>query len=80
MKIQIIGTGCPRCQETEMNVFNACAQLGMAADISHVFDAEELKKLGVSGPPAVVVDGKIILSGHVPTVEELKQLLSRKMG
>ena len=78
MKIQIFGTGCPRCNETEMNVFNACAQLDLAADISHVFDAEELKKLGVAGPPAVIVNGKIIVSGKVPSVEELKQLLLKE--
>ena len=79
MKVQIFGTGCPRCKETETNVFNACAQLDLAADISHVFDAEELRKLGVPGPPVVIVDGKIIISGRVPTVEELKQLLTKEM-
>jgi small redox-active disulfide protein 2 len=78
MKIQIIGTGCPRCQETERNVFNACAEIGLAADISHVFDAEELKRFGVAGPPVVIVDSKILVSGHVPSVAELKQLLSRE--
>ena len=79
MKIQIFGTGCPRCNETEMNVFNACAQLDLAADISHVFDAEEFGKLSVNGPPAVIVEDKIIVSGMVPTVEELKQLLLKEM-
>ncbi len=79
MKIQIAGTGCPRCQETEMNVINACAGLSLAADISHIFDAEEFKKLGVMGPPAIIVDGKIILSGRVPTVVELKRLLEKEM-
>jgi len=78
MKIQIIGTGCPRCEEIERNVFNACADMGLAAEISHVFDVNELKKLGVAGPPVVIVDDKIIVSGHVPTVAELKQLLSRE--
>lgn len=75
MKIQIAGPGCPRCLATEKNVFDACAQLNLAADISHVYDMKEIAKLGVMFTPAVIVDGKIVISGKLPTVEELKKLL-----
>ncbi|MFI5338273.1 MAG: thioredoxin family protein [Candidatus Methylomirabilales bacterium] len=76
MKIQIAGPGCPRCQTTEKNVINACAQLDLAADISHIYDVKEFVKLGVMSTPAVIVDGKIVMSGRVPTVGELKAILS----
>lgn len=76
MKILIAGPGCPRCQETEQNVFNACAELDLAADISHVYNPNEYSKLGVNTTPAVLVDGKVAVSGRVPTVDELKKLLS----
>ena len=76
MKIQVAGPGCPRCQETEKNVREACAQLNLAADISHVFDMKEFVKLGVLFTPAVIVDGKIVVSGKLPTVEDLKKYLS----
>jgi len=76
MKIQVAGPGCPRCQETEKNVREACSQLNLAADISHVFDMKEFAKLGVFFTPAVIVDGKIVASGKLPTVEELKKVLS----
>jgi small redox-active disulfide protein 2 len=76
MKIQVAGPGCPRCQETEKNVREACSQLNLAADISHVFDMKEISKLGVLFTPAVIVDGKIVVSGKLPTVEELKKYLS----
>ncbi|MBU1299057.1 MAG: TM0996/MTH895 family glutaredoxin-like protein [Bacteroidetes bacterium] len=75
MKIQIAGPGCQRCQTTERNVFNACAELDLAADISHVYDVKEFAKLGVKITPAVIIDGKIVISGKVPTIEELKKLL-----
>ncbi|MEW6675212.1 MAG: thioredoxin family protein [Nitrospirota bacterium] len=75
MKIQVAGRGCPRCQATEKNVFEACVQLNLAADISHVYDIKEITKLGVIMTPAVIVDGKIVVSGKLPTVEELKKLL-----
>jgi len=76
MKIQIAGPGCPRCQATEKNVINACAELNLPANISHVYDVKEYAKLGVMMTPAVIVNGKVIISGKVPTVQELKRLLS----
>jgi small redox-active disulfide protein 2 len=76
MKIQIAGPGCPRCEVTERNVFNACAALNLAADISHVRDVKQFAALGVVLTPAVLVDGKVVVSGRVPTVAELKQILT----
>jgi len=76
MKIQVAGPGCPRCHETEKNVREACSQLNLTADISHVYDMKEFAKLGVLFTPAVIVDGKIVVSGKLPTVEELKKYLS----
>ena len=76
MKIQVAGPGCPRCQATEKNVREACAQLNLDVDISHIYDVREFARLGVVFTPAVIVDGKIIISGKLPTVEELKKLFS----
>jgi small redox-active disulfide protein 2 len=76
MKIQIAGPGCPRCEVTERNVFNACAALNLAADISHLRDVKQFAALGVVLTPAVLVDGKVVVSGRVPTVAELKQILT----
>lgn len=76
MKIQVAGPGCARCQATEKNVIDACSQLNLPADISHIFDVKEFVKLGVMMTPAVIVDGKIVVSGKAPTVEELKKILS----
>jgi len=76
MKIQVAGPGCPRCKTTEQNVINACAELGLAADISHIYDVREFASLGVRLTPAVIVDGRVVVSGKVPTVEELKKLFS----
>ncbi len=76
MKIQIAGPGCPNCKNTERNVINACAELDLAADISHVTNIADIVELGVMRTPGVVIDGKVVVSGHVPTVAELKQILS----
>lgn len=80
MKIQVAGPGCSRCQTTEKNVFNACAGLDLAADISHVYDVRQFAALGVRLTPALIIDGKVAMEGGVPTVAELKTLLSQQRG
>jgi len=76
MKIIVAGPGCARCHATEKNVIEASKALNLEADISHEFDVKAFRNLGVKVTPAVVVDGKIIVSGHTPTVDELKELLA----
>ena len=78
MKIQISGPCCPNCQNTERNVVNACAELDFAADISHVTNIADILDLGVMRTPAVVIDGEVVLSGRVPTVSELKNILETR--
>jgi len=76
MKIVVAGPGCARCHATEKNVIDACAALDLAADITHEFDVKAFRNLGVRVTPAVIVDGKIVISGKIPTVDELKTILS----
>ncbi len=78
MKINIAGPGCMKCNLTEKNVINACAELGIEADISHSKDVKEYLKMGVMMTPAVVVNDKLVVSGRVPTVLELKKILNEK--
>jgi small redox-active disulfide protein 2 len=61
---------------TEKNVHNACAELNLAADISHVTDRKQIQDLGVWTTPAVIVDGKIVVSGRIASVPELKKMLA----
>lgn len=75
MKIQIAGPGCPKCQTTEKTVINALAELEKDAEVTHVTDYNEMAQLGVLMTPAVVIDGKIVLSGRVPSLSETKDLL-----
>ena len=77
MKIQVAGPGCKKCHDTERNVREACAQLNLNAEILHVSDMREIAKLGVLFTPAVIVDGKMIVSGKLPSVEELKNYFSK---
>lgn len=58
-------------------MFNLCAELGLAADIGYIRDMKAYGKLGVAMTPAVIVDGKVLVEGRVPTLAELKGLLSK---
>ena len=76
MKIQIAGPGCGRCQATEKVVHEVLQELSMPAVVEHVYDIRDYSKLGVTLSPAVLIDGKIVFSGRVPTADELKKFLA----
>jgi len=75
MKIEVVGPGCPRCKATEKNVNEALKQLGIDAEVAHIYDMNEMTKRGVMFTPAVIVDGQIKTSGKIPTVDEIKKIL-----
>lgn len=75
MRIEVLGTGCPKCKATEENVRKALAELGWQADVVHVYDVREIANRGVMFTPALAIDGEVKVSGHIPSVEEIKRLL-----
>jgi len=75
MKIEILGTGCPKCQALMSNVKEAVRELGIEADVSKVTDIVEIANRGVMMTPALSVNGEIKLVGKLATVAELKTLL-----
>ncbi len=74
MLIEILGSGCPRCFETERRARQAVKQAGIEATVTHVTDPRALAQRGVMATPAVAVDGTVRLSGTLPTVRELVTL------
>ena len=75
MKIQVLGPGCPKCMSMEQNVRKAIAELELTADVEKVTDIQQIIQKGVLSTPALTVDGKLVLQGRNPTVEQLKQIL-----
>lgn len=78
MKIEILGTGCPKCKMTEKIVRKAVDELGVQAEIIKIEDLQEIINRGVMMTPAVVVDGETKIVGHVPSADEVKKLLQNK--
>ena len=75
MKIEILGTGCAKCRATEKIVKKAVEELGIQAEVVKVEDLQDIINRGVMMTPAVVVDGKVKITGHQPTIEEIKKIL-----
>ena len=75
MKIEILGTGCPKCRKTEEIVRKAVDDLGINAEIIKIEDYNEIVDRGVMMTPAVLFDGEAKIVGRVPTADELKKLL-----
>ena len=80
MEVAILGPGCARCRATEKAVREALREMGKEATIIKVENLEEMIKYGLSMTPAVAIDGTIKLAGKVPSVEEIKSLLSISSG
>jgi len=78
MKIEIYGTGCPKCKATEKNVRKAVEELKIPVDIIKVEDLQEIINRGVMMTPAVFVDGEAKIIGRVPSSDEIKKLLKNR--
>ncbi|HON89939.1 MAG TPA: thioredoxin family protein [Sedimentisphaerales bacterium] len=75
-KIQIFGTGCPKCKKLAENTDTAAKALGIEYDIAKVTDINEIMKFGVMITPALAVDGQVKVVGKVPSPDEIKKILS----
>ena len=75
MEIKVLGTGCAKCKALEKVTREAVEKNGLNASVSKVEDIVEIMQYGVMTTPALVVDGRIIVKGRVPSVEELSKLL-----
>ena len=78
MEIKILGTGCVNCRNLEANTRTALAELGLTVEIDKVTDPAEIVAWGVMSTPALVIDDEVVLSGRVPTVRQLGELLATR--
>lgn len=77
MNIQVLGPGCHNCKSTEAAAREAVAALGINAEFVKVTDYAEIAKMGVMKTPGLAIDGKVVISGRVPTAAEAAELLKK---
>jgi small redox-active disulfide protein 2 len=76
-KIQILGTGCPKCKKLAENADEAAKDLGIECEIEKVTNVNEIMGFGVMVTPALVVDGDVKVVGKVPSPDEIKKILAK---
>lgn len=77
MRIQILGTGCPKCKALMENAERAIRQAGLDAEIEKVTDLAEIMKFGVMVTPALAVDGEVKSAGKLLSPEEIAGFLKQ---
>jgi small redox-active disulfide protein 2 len=75
-KLQILGTGCPKCNDLAAKTEEAAKELGIEYELVKVSDINDIMSFGVMMTPALAVDGEIKVTGKVPGVDEIKELIS----
>ncbi|HZL08933.1 MAG TPA: thioredoxin family protein [Prolixibacteraceae bacterium] len=79
MEIKVLGTGCPKCKTLEKLTREAVAEAGVAAEIEKVEDMYKILSFGVMSTPALVINKKVVLSGRIPSMIELKELINKNL-
>ena len=75
LTIKVDGSGCKGCQTLHQNVIDALAEMNIAADVQYITDMQKIMETGVMGLPALAVNEKIVSSGKVLSVAEVKKFL-----
>ncbi|MEW6744947.1 MAG: thioredoxin family protein [Planctomycetota bacterium] len=79
MKIEILGTGCAKCNALEANAKAAADKLGIPYELVHVKDIAKIASYGVLRTPALAIDGKVKLSGKVASTAELTTIFTAEL-
>lgn len=77
MDIKVLGTGCPKCKALEKATKDAVSEAGINATVTKVEDIVEIMNYGVMVTPALVINGKVVMKGRVPSVAEIKSLITK---
>jgi len=78
MKIEILGMGCATCNKLEDTVRQAVKETGIEAQVEHVTDIKQIMAYGVMTTPALVIDGKVVAAGKLPTLADIKIMIGGK--
>ena len=76
MDIKVLGPGCAKCHTLEKKVINALAEMDIAASVTKVEDIMKIMGYGVMSTPGLVINGKVVYSGSIPSSNEIKKLIT----
>lgn len=76
MKVQVLGTGCPKCRALIRNAEEAIRELGVDVEVEKVETVARIMAMGVMMTPAIAVDGVVKASGRVLSADQVKEALA----
>ena len=79
MEIQILGSGCASCKTLEKLTISAVAEMNIAANVEKVEDITKILSYGIMRTPALVINNKVVMSGKVPTLKEIKEIIAKNI-
>ena len=77
MEIKVLGTGCAKCKSLEKVTIQAVEELNLDASVEKVEDIQKIMEYGIMRTPGLVINGKVVLSGQLPKINELKDILTQ---
>ena len=77
MDIKVLGTGCAKCKSLEKATQEAVTKTGISATVTKVEDIVDIMNYNVMTTPALVVEGKVVVKGKIPSVDEIAKLLTK---
>jgi len=72
MKIEVLGSGCAKCRKTEEIISEIIKRLGIEAEVIHITDISEIVERGIMMTPAVMIDGKTMIEGKIPSEAQIR--------
>ena len=75
MDIKVLGTGCAKCRAVEKEVKEVLTEMGIEADVEEVKDMKRIMEYKVMMTPGLVIDGKVVSSGHVPSKADVRKMI-----
>lgn len=77
MKIQVLGSGCPSCKKLHELTKQAVQELNLQVEVEYITDISKIIEMGVMSSPVLAVDGKPVMTGYVPDINIIKDLISK---
>lgn len=77
MQIQVLGSGCPTCKKLFELTKQAVKELDLKTEVEYITDIQKIIELGVISVPVLAINGKPIISGFLPKIEEIKEIIKK---
>jgi small redox-active disulfide protein 2 len=80
MKIKVLGSGCPSCKKLFELTKQAVQELDVKSEVEYITDIQQIINLGVMSSPVMTINEKVVIAGHVPNLEKIKETITANMS